>query len=72
MQIEKDVPIPTRGAPRGPRTEATRLAEKMQPGDSVLVETEAIATSMTAFGRARGLKMTQRKTGEGWRVWRLG
>ena len=67
MQIEKGIPL----ARQLPRSEGARLVSGMEPGDSMLTDSESTARNMTTMGRKRGWKMAQRKVEGGWRVWRL-
>lgn len=68
MVIEKGVPIPR---PYRARTETSRLVGEMQPGDSLLVDTEDAGRNVKYMGKYRGFKMTMRKMEGGWRVWRV-
>lgn len=43
----------------------------MEPGDSVLCDTEYESDMLRAAGYHRGYKMQRRKTDEGWRIWVL-
>jgi hypothetical protein len=63
--IEKNVPLPPRKSGKH-----TRTAEKMELHDSVLLDTENEAATLTASLRRLGRKGVQRKVSGGWRVWR--
>ena len=67
MKVEKNTPLP------GPtRSNYRDIYDQMQPGDSVLFDTELEArTFYTAAYRCRGYKMVRRKSRQGWRVWRV-
>ena len=71
MQIEKDVPIPKRSAAHQPRTEAGRIGERMEVGDSALFDSERVAITCRAAIQRIGGKALQRKMHGGWRVWRI-
>lgn len=66
MVIEKGVPLPPIL-----KSENSRVANKMTKGDSVLCETEDQADNLRHALRRLGRKASQRKTREGWRVWRV-
>jgi hypothetical protein len=66
MKIESGIPIP--------RSKLSRYDQyaAMQPGESVLCESESQANGMRAWMCGRGWSTTTRKiAGEGWRVWRV-
>ena len=67
MKVEKNTPLP------GPtRPNYRHIYNEMEPGDSVLFETEKQAESFVfAARRCKGYKMIRRKQSEGWRVWRV-
>jgi hypothetical protein len=66
MQIDKGVPIP---API--RRGLSEIARRMEPGDSVMCETEANADTVRRVLSKYGVKGAKRKIDGGWRVWRL-
>ena len=65
-QIEKGIEI-TR---RRQNEEMWQLAEKIQPGESVLYDREKEARSLRNKIRKLGGKSTMRPEGEGFRVWK--
>lgn len=68
MKIEKGIPIPSRKA----RADDRLLIDKMEVGDSILVESWKSVEKFRYTGRNAGFKMSVRKLGSGWRLWRIG
>lgn len=73
MKIEKGIPIPLprRGMGGRPLTEMGKTVRALEPGDSLLLETEEEATSARQIARSLSWKTAQRKMRDGWRMWRL-
>lgn len=73
MQIEEDVPIPTIRREGRPRTEASKAAKQLKPGQSVLCDTLREYENVRAYIRRAGGRSCTRKMpdGSGWRVWRV-
>jgi hypothetical protein len=65
-KIEKGIPLPARRRGNGKWAE---LAQAMEPYDSVLLGSESEALSLKQWGSKRGYVFTQRREGEGMRVW---
>ena len=67
--IEKNVPIPQTSKAGRVRT----LFLAMEPGDSVFMESSSVMTFRAAITRLKkqGYGFTNRKEGEGFRVWRV-
>ena len=67
MKIEKNIPMPkkTNGRPR------VWDIEEMAIGDSLLFDNERDCNNVRYAMRHIGFKATQRKTREGWRIWRV-
>lgn len=74
IQIQKDVPLTEK---RKREKQELRIAiEQMQVGDSILVPAKNLTnngtfTSSSQIGKAIGIQLTQRKTAEGTRIWRI-
>lgn len=69
IQIDSNIPAPVRvGDVRGA---SAVLANKMQPGDSVLLSDMAEAERLINAMRHRKFKHSRRKVEGGHRVWRL-
>jgi hypothetical protein len=70
LQIRKGVPIPE--AQRGPKGGRYKdLLDRMQPGDSVVLSSKA-AHSMVAAAKKLGVKIANRKLGDGKNgIWKL-
>lgn len=73
-KIDKDVPLPTRGAFR-PRTPTGRVAASLEVGHSVfsdsLDDINKIRYSMMHMGRKCTYQARFEKGKWGWRLWRL-
>ena len=67
MKIEKGIPIPE--ARICMKSAYAETVQQMEPGDSVLMETEREADALRQAGITRGYKMRRRKCDNGWRVW---
>ena len=67
MKIEKNVPIP----PKYNHGIWTHLAEKMEVGDSILVDSASHRSSLTIALKGRGCKLTTRSENGKFRIWRL-
>jgi hypothetical protein len=65
MKIEKNIPIPPRGHQKN-----TALLEKMEVGDSVLVENRRKSVSTAQVLNRKGWKAVTRTVHGGIRVWR--
>ena len=65
MKIEKNIPIPPRGNQKN-----TVLFEKMEVGDSVLVENRQKSMSVANALNRKGRKAVTRSVDGGIRVWR--
>ena len=66
--IEKGIALPARRKDNALRD----LVVQMEPGDSILFESETQAAAAKRYGYCKGYKMTSRKIDrEGWRVWRI-
>ena len=63
MQIDKNVPIPTKGC-------WVTLASQMEEGDSVLTVTVSQKSGLIAALTRQGAEVVQRKEGSGTRIWR--
>ena len=76
MKIEKGIPIP-QAARRSFRKhhDLYEIVEKMKVGDSFLVKEsliyKGVFSAKNALERKYGIKLAQRKTPEGVRVWRM-
>jgi hypothetical protein len=74
IEIQRDVPIPEK---RSREKRELRLAvEQMEIGDSILVPAQylnksGMFTYTSQLGKAIGIKLRQRKTEEGTRIWRI-
>ena len=66
--IEKGIPIPPTAKYRG---KWKVVAAEMEVGDSILCEQQQNADALRHAMRSLGFKNAQRKTPEGWRVWRV-
>lgn len=67
FKIEKDIPVPNiagRGRTKYPFHE-------LEVGDSLFSESISIRQAAYAFARRKGIKVTVRKTDNGYRVWRI-
>lgn len=77
MKIEKNIPIPSlRQFVRNPKwDELKECIQKMEIADSILVPHELTHkgsfTMSTRLGKSHGMTLTQRKTPEGVRIWRI-
>ena len=75
MQIDKDIPIPQafRRLTRK-HHDLYEIVEKMQVGDSFLAKEsliyKGVFSTKHALERRYGIKLAQRKTAEGVRIWR--
>ena len=65
--IERGIPVP---APKRKGRPMADLAERMQPGDSVLLQTKHQAHSLCRVAKAMGIPLTSRCVEGGHRVWR--
>jgi len=70
VEIEKNVPVPP---PRKePNAGLTSLLRAMDVGDSIFAPGgQSACVIASSVGKAKGVKFTARKEGDGWRVWRL-
>lgn len=69
--IDKTVPLPV-GPRLGPLTKWVKVAYQMEPGDSVLLDTDKARICLLRRLKAMGVGYTSRKLEEGgFRVWRL-
>jgi hypothetical protein len=66
MVIEKNIPIPARKSSR-----ISKLIQAMELGDSFLCETLSDSDNARICAANHGMKVTSRKTSDGWRVWRI-
>ena len=65
--IERGIPVP-----QPLRAGLADVAEKLEPGESVLVDDDRTAKSLYRAIVNKGRKAASRKVpGKGWRVWRL-
>lgn len=71
VPIDHDVPIPKRCNGKGrPLSGLGHEVRLMIVGDSMLFGTLEAASNMRSIARQAGFKVLQRKTQNGWRVWR--
>jgi len=68
MRIDKNIPVPRRQVKKA--TWAT-LVDKMDVGDSVLVNSVAERSALTNAIKIQGYEVTTRKEDDKFRVWRL-
>ncbi len=65
-RIDKNIPVP----PSRNYTIASTI-RAMKVNDSILVDSPTAAGTVQQSMRRAGFKGTQRKTREGWRIWRI-
>lgn len=70
LQIESGIPIPDTRVSSHSMPFKTAL-QKMNVGDSVVVENRSRVTSLHLAAKAQGRKTSSRKIGEKYRVWRI-
>ena len=63
--IEKGIPLPPR------QSKYREIAQQMEPGDSMLFQTEQEAYALRHWLTGHGMSAATRKMRDGWRVWRL-
>ena len=72
MQIEQNIPIPTRGfGPGRKMSTESQLALKMKPGDSILCPNENVYKRVIKALWKNNRPYTSRRTENGFRVWRV-
>lgn len=75
IKVDKGIPIPPKNSSRrGPVREYPW--HLMEVGDSFFVEGDAakrasVASSGSRYGVLHNMKFTNRKEGNGWRIWRI-
>lgn len=67
MNIEDGIPIPGKSVYKTPLTLA---AEKMECGNSVVLNEEGQVATLRKWMRRHGRKVVVRKMDGGWRAWR--
>lgn len=67
MKVEKGIPIPKRR--HGVRGKYP--LEELEPGDSFWVKDEQDTNLCRVYARRHGIRMTRRREGDGFRIWRL-
>lgn len=70
--VEKNIPVT--GSVRGRKADYDVMFAGMEVNDSVLVDRESVCAQAHGFSRRnadKNIKFTQRKVGNGWRIWRI-